>query len=139
MIKAVIFDCYGVMLDIFNNTKEPRMIAFVHSLRATYKTGMVSNVSGRASLDAKFADGELDELFDAVIPSGDVGVEKPDPEIFRLAAERLGVAAEECLFIDDISEYVAAAQAVGMQGVHHVDPEVTIATVTTVLGGAHER
>ncbi|MCT2585392.1 HAD-IA family hydrolase [Actinophytocola gossypii] len=51
-----------------------------------------------------------------------VGFAKPDPRIYRAAAELAGVAVERCLFVDDSAENVAAAGALGMTGHHHVDP-----------------
>jgi putative hydrolase of the HAD superfamily len=52
---------------------------------------------------------------------------KPDPAIFRHALDLIGLPAAECVFIDDIEHNVAAAEALGMVGLHHTDPAVTIA------------
>jgi HAD superfamily hydrolase (TIGR01509 family) len=54
------------------------------------------------------------QLFQDVVVSGECGLIKPDPEIFRLALNRFGVPAERCLFIDDSPMNVAAARSVGM-------------------------
>jgi epoxide hydrolase-like predicted phosphatase len=62
-----------------------------------------------------------DALFDAVVISGEVGLRKPEPEIYRLTAERLGLGPEECVFVDDLAPNVRGAAAVGMVGVHYVD------------------
>lgn len=59
----------------------------------------------------------LDELFHCVIDSSEVGVRKPDPRIFELALEQLGVPAARAVFLDDYAGNVAAARRVGMQGV----------------------
>lgn len=59
----------------------------------------------------------LDELFDDVIDSSAVGLRKPDPRIYQLALERLGVAAEDAVFIDDAPGNVEGARAVGMKAV----------------------
>jgi putative hydrolase of the HAD superfamily len=56
--------------------------------------------------------------FDDVISSADVGLAKPDHAIYRLAAERLGLPVEECLFIDDTERNVVAAREVGMAAIH---------------------
>jgi putative hydrolase of the HAD superfamily len=63
--------------------------------------------------------------FEAVVFSSDVGLLKPDPAIFQVALERLAVAPQNALFVDDIEEYVAAAEALGLAGVVHVDPQHT--------------
>ena len=122
MIKAVLFDCFGVVLDIMRNTRHPDTIALLGDLKGKYKLAMVSNVSSRRSLDDRFLPGELDELFDVVVASGDVGFEKPSPHIFTMTAEKLQVNPEECIFIDDIETFCRAAEAVGMQSFHFTTP-----------------
>jgi putative hydrolase of the HAD superfamily len=60
----------------------------------------------------------VDELFEIVVDSSDVGMRKPDARIYLLTCERLGVAPEACVFVDDNAENVAAARALGMETVH---------------------
>jgi putative hydrolase of the HAD superfamily len=64
------------------------------------------------------------EWFDVVVDSSDVGVRKPDPAIYRLTADRLGVAPAACVFIDDHPGNVAGAERVGMKGLRVVDDDV---------------
>ena len=59
--------------------------------------------------------------------SGDVGLHKPQPEIYELGAERIGVPPAACVFVDDLRENVAGAEAVGMTAILHRDPATTIA------------
>lgn len=59
----------------------------------------------------------LDELFDHVIDSSEVGVRKPDPRIFLLAVERMGVEPSRSLFIDDYDGNVIGARAVGLEAI----------------------
>ncbi len=73
------------------------------------------------------------ELFDVVVDSSDVRIRKPDPRIYALTAERLGVAPGEAVFLDDHPGNVAAARAVGMAGVHVVDPMVAIDELRALL------
>ncbi len=134
MIKAVIFDCFGVLVDVISNRQYDEVIKYVAHLRRHYKTAMVSNVSGRATLDRLFDDGQLDELFDLVVPSGDVGYEKPQAEIFQLTAEKLGVKPKECLFIDDIQRFCDAAADVGMQTVTFYDRHASLGDIKKALG-----
>ena len=61
--------------------------------------------------------------FDDIIISGKVGLVKPDPAIFRLLLDKIGRAAEECIFIDDSSANVAAAQRLGFAAIHFRSPE----------------
>jgi len=126
MIKAIIFDCFGVVLDVMRNTRNEPVIELIRSLRPKYQVGMLSNVRGRRSLDERFQDGELDVLFDVVVASGDIGFEKPDPEIYTMTAAKLGVSPEECLFVDDIPEFCIAAESVGMKSFRFVSSEQSL-------------
>ena len=74
------------------------------------------------------------DLFDATVISGDVGLHKPQPEIYRLACERLGVGRRSAVFVDDLRENVAGAEAVGMAAVLHRDSAATIAELERLLG-----
>jgi putative hydrolase of the HAD superfamily len=74
------------------------------------------------------------ELFDAAVISGEVGLRKPEPEIYRLAAARLGVPPNRCVFVDDLAPNVRGAVAVGMVGVHHIDTETTAAELEALFG-----
>jgi HAD superfamily hydrolase (TIGR01509 family) len=83
---------------------------------AGFKLGVVSNSEGRVheALDAA----GLRSYFDIVVDSGLVGVEKPDPRIFRLALKQLGVAPDEALYIGDLYDVdVLGARAAGIEAV----------------------
>lgn len=82
-------------------------------LKPKYKIGFLSNVA-RGGINDKIP-GHLLELFDTIVVSAEVGLAKPDPEIFELTADRLGVAPAGCLFVDDNEPYLAGAQSVGMK------------------------
>ena len=107
------------------------MIAAVRNLRkAGVKTGLVSNSWSTAHYDRAL----LDELFDAVLISGDLGMHKPEPEIYRLAAERVGTAPGACVFVDDLRENCEGAEALGMTAIRHREPEQTIARLSELTG-----
>ncbi len=76
----------------------------------------------------------MEQLFDHVVISGQVGLRKPDPEVFRLVADRLGVPPDRCVFVDDLASNIAAAEAVGMDGVLHEEAAKTIAELERALG-----
>lgn len=110
---------------------EPEMVEAVRQLRGSgLKAGLLSNSWSTDHYDRKL----LAELFDAVVLSADVGMHKPQPEIYRLAAERLGVAPEECLFVDDLRENCEGAEAVGMTAIWHRSPRETIARLSELTG-----
>ena len=96
--------------------RNQQVIDLLKSLRPRYKTAVLSNVPKRG-LEERFTAEELRDWFDVTVASSDVGVMKPDPEVYRLTAERLGVAPEECVFIDDREVYAEGARAVGMKAI----------------------
>jgi putative hydrolase of the HAD superfamily len=107
------------------------MLAAVRRARAAgVRTGLISNSMGGASYDRTL----FAELFDGVVISGDVGLHKPQPEIFLLGAERAGVAPEECVFVDDLRENCDGAEAVGMTAVLHRGAERTLPELERLLG-----
>ena len=63
----------------------------------------------------------VDELFEVVVDSSEVGMRKPDPRIYRLTCERLGVAPTASVFVDDNRDNLEAARAVGIEAVHFGD------------------
>ncbi len=102
-------------------TIDPAMVALVRDVRASgVRTALVSNSWGN-----DYPRDDWDSLFDAVLISGEVGLRKPEPGIYLLAAERLGVPPTQCVFVDDLPPNVRGAVALGMVGVHHVDPATT--------------
>ena len=90
--------------------------AFAHATRGKYKLGLLSNDVSHwnAYLRQRFA---LNPLMDAITVSGDIGIAKPNPQIFAHMAEKLGVPPSACLLVDDAPYNVLAAQAAGMQSV----------------------
>lgn len=74
------------------------------------------------------------DVFDEVVISGEVGLRKPEPEIYRLAAERLGVPPSQCVFVDDLTPNVRGAVAVGMIGVLHRDVPATVGELEAIFG-----
>jgi putative hydrolase of the HAD superfamily len=109
------------------------MLDLVRSLRqAGLRTALLSNSWGNDDYPRHL----FPELFDVVVISSEVGMRKPEERIFRHAASLLGLAPEECIFIDDVQANVAAAEAIGLVALHHREPEPTIARLTELLGPA---
>lgn len=94
-----------------------KMIEAVKRVRASgIPTGLISNSWGTGIYERAPL-----EIFDATVISGDVGLHKPDPAIYELGAERLGLTPSDCVFVDDLRENIAGAEAVGMRGILHRD------------------
>ena len=95
-------------------------LAFALNLakRPFLRVGVISNTN---QIHADWLHQHVPELsrFHDVILSNEVGLLKPDPAIYQLSLERLGVGAETAVFIDDLAENTAAAEATGMAAIHH--------------------
>ena len=96
------------------------------------RTGLVSNSMG----EGRYGRATFPELFDGVVISGEEGVHKPQREIFVLGAERVGLRPEECVFVDDLRENCAGAEAVGMTAVLHRGADSTLPRLEELLGVA---
>ena len=117
------------------------MIGYMRELRSRgYRMALLTNNvrEWEPLWRAKLPD--VDEVFEVVVDSAFVGMRKPDPEIYLLTLERLGgMAAEECLFVDDVDVNCEAARSLGMAAVHFRDSEQAISEMEAVLGEAAQK
>ena len=91
------------------------LLDYILELHKHYKTGILSATG--ANFWRYFDAADLRARFNDVLLSYQVHLTKPNPAIFRLAAQRLGVKTDECVFVDDIPANIAAAENVGMRGI----------------------
>jgi putative hydrolase of the HAD superfamily len=91
-------------------------IDLIRRLRPKYKTGVLSNADN--TLIDRLRNLGVADLFDDIVCSADVGMAKPEPRLYALAAERLGLPPAECVFVDDLERNIDAARDAGMHGVH---------------------
>ena len=124
----------GLVDRMFGSLREDEeMLAAVRRARAAgIRTGLVSNSMGAGRYDRS----TFGELFDGVVISGEVGLHKPQPEIFLLGAERAGVEPQACVFVDDLRENCDGAESVGMTAVLHRGAETTLTELERLLGVA---
>jgi putative hydrolase of the HAD superfamily len=109
---------------------DEEMLAAVRRARAAgIRTGLVSNSMGAGRYDRS----AFPELFDGVVISGEVGMHKPQPEIFLLGAERAGVEPGDCVFVDDLRQNCEGAEAVGMTAILHRGAERTLPELERLL------
>jgi epoxide hydrolase-like predicted phosphatase len=110
---------------------DEEMVGLVRSARAAgLKTALLSNSWSVGHYDREM----LSELFDVAVISGEVGLHKPQPEIYALTVERLGVEAAACVFIDDLRENCEGAEAAGMQALRHRTAAETIPKLEEMTG-----
>jgi putative hydrolase of the HAD superfamily len=121
----------GLLARMFaGQTLDDAMLELFRQLKADgVLTGLLSNSWGVGYPRELFPD-----LFDAVVISGEVGMRKPEPRIFLHAAELLGLAPQECVFIDDIQANITAAEEIGFTGVLHSAADDTAHQVADLLG-----
>jgi epoxide hydrolase-like predicted phosphatase len=108
------------------------LVVYIRSLRPRYRTALLSNawddLRGYLTDHWRIAD-----AFDELVISAEVGVTKPEPRIYRLALERLGVAPGEAVFVDDFKENVDAARALGIHTIHFRDRQQALAELEGML------
>lgn len=105
---------------------------FCAALRPRYRTALLSNSADGARREEQRRYG-FEQLVDLIIYSHEVGLAKPDPAIYRLTEQRLGVRPGEIVFVDNHEPHVRAAEACGWRGVVHLDTPRTIEAVRALL------
>jgi putative hydrolase of the HAD superfamily len=130
--KLGIEDREGIVDRLFAGMRpdEPMVEAVRRAKAAGVRTGLVSNSIGEGRYDRS----TFPHLFDGVVISAEEGMHKPQPEIFELGAERVGLPPSECVFVDDLRENCTGAEAVGMTAVLHRGAEGTITRLEELLG-----
>jgi putative hydrolase of the HAD superfamily len=110
---------------------ENGMLDLIRALRqAGLRTALLSNSWGNDDYPRDL----FPDLFDVVVISAEVRMRKPEERIFRHTAALLGLELAECVFIDDVAANIAAAEAIGLIGVHHREPGPTALRLTELLG-----
>ncbi|HEY7141226.1 MAG TPA: HAD family phosphatase [Methylomirabilota bacterium] len=108
-------------------------VLLARRLRPAYRTAILSNAD--ESLRIRLRELGIHDLFDTVVSSAEEGVAKPDAEIYRRAAGRIGLPPESCVFVDDYDANVRAAEALGMKGiVYRVDRGQDLAALLAEVG-----
>jgi HAD superfamily hydrolase (TIGR01509 family) len=99
-----------------NAKLDKEVVAIADSLRKDYSIALLSNAPS-AFIRALFAEHDLERLFHQIVISSEVGMVKPNADIFELTLQRLGIVASQAIFIDDNEEHVRAARGVGIKSV----------------------
>jgi putative hydrolase of the HAD superfamily len=123
----------GLVRKVFSGlTLEEEMFEAVGKARTGgLKTALLSNSWGVELYPRE----RINEVFDVVVISGEVGLRKPDPEIFEFTLDKLGVPAERCVFVDDHPGHLKTAKELGMTTVLHRTPRETLAELEELLYG----
>ena len=107
------------------------ILEYLRSLRPRYVTGLISNAWSdmREYLIRK----KIDDAFEHLTISAEVGVAKPETKIYHLALEQAQVKAGEAVFVDDVLANIEACEAVGMKGIHFKDPHASMEQLKKLL------
>ena len=122
------------ILEGLHGTLRPTMVEALRRCSDRLRTGMLTN--NITPIDSQpFSDAVLEVvgLFDEVIQSSVEGCRKPEPRIYEIACERLGVEPVACVFLDDLGINLKPARSMGMTTIKVVDPEEAIAELETVV------
>ena len=111
---------------------DDELVEYIRQLHHHYKTGIISNAMDDTRSLA-LTEWGFDGVFDSMVFSASAGVMKPDPHIYQLALQDLGVEPEAAVFIDDFIENVRGAEAVGMHGIHFRSPDQVKAELEALL------
>jgi epoxide hydrolase-like predicted phosphatase len=114
---------------------DTKLCRYAASLRPRYSTAILSNAIEGARREEQARYG-FEQLVDVVIYSYEVGLIKPDPRVYRLLCDRLGVLPSELVFLDDVPENVDAARDLGIHALLHEDTAESIKAVNALLAGS---
>jgi epoxide hydrolase-like predicted phosphatase len=127
---------FTLILDEFfgQDQLDKELMGYVRGLHQRYKTALLSNAWDdlRQVIAEKW---HFEDVFDAIIISAEVGVAKPDPRIFQLTLDRLGVNASQAIFVDDMAVNIEAARFIGMNAIQFLTAAQVKRDIEQLLDG----
>jgi len=129
------------VLPRLNGELRPRMVAALKACKARFKVGCITNnvvsMHSPGQDEGQKAAGAMAQvmpLFDAIIESSKAGVRKPDPKIYLMMCDLLGVKPEACVYLDDLGINCKPAAGLGMKAIKVVDVDQTLAELSVATG-----
>jgi len=124
--------------DEYLGTLNIELATYFAALRPRYQTAIISNsfVGAREKEQEHYG---FSDICDLIVYSHEVGIKKPNPRIFELACERLGIEPSEMVFLDDFEEAVKTARQLGIHGIIFRDNAQAIADIEALLMVDHEK
>jgi len=138
--KAFGYDLPGRdVIPLLSGDVRPEMVEALRRIKTRFKTGCITNnVPSMQAIGADRPDNlyrrEIVEMFDEMIESSKLGIRKPDPRIYALMCEKLTVAPEECVYLDDLGGNLKPARAMGMITIKVDSGPQAIAELEAVTG-----
>jgi FMN phosphatase YigB (HAD superfamily) len=116
MIKAIVFDCFGVLVNLDTGRPDESVFEYIRALKPRYAVAMLSNAA--AGGPQRYIPAPLLEVFDGhVYVSGEIGHEKPAEAAFQYVADKLGVQFSEMVFVDDLARFTVPAREYGINAI----------------------
>jgi len=112
------------------------LVDYIRSLKRNYRTGLLSNAFTNLRQVMRET-WHIDDAFDAIVISAEEGLIKPDPRIYQVALDRLGVKPREAVFIDDMFQNVEGARRMDMYAIHFLSPEQARREVSILINEDH--
>ena len=118
----------------------PEMIEALRRITTRFKTGCITNnmpadaAGGGTAAHRSIYAREIMEMFDVVIESSKIGIRKPDPRIYQMMCEKLGVQPDACVYLDDLGGNLKPARAMGMTTIKVVSGPQAITELETATG-----
>ena len=129
------------VLNLLSGTLRPRMVEVLRECKKQFKVACITNNMkpidpNHDSVEKRqFTDtGGVMALFDLIVESSVEGVRKPEPQIYQIACNRLGVNPSQCVFLDDLGINLKPARAMGMKTIKVVDPDEAIRELSHYTG-----
>lgn len=126
------------VLPLLSGDLRPEMVEALRRVKRRFKTGCITNNLPANAIGSAGGRGlyiaEVMALFDHVIESAKIGLRKPDPRIYHMMAEALGVAPAACVYLDDLGVNLKPARAMGMTTIKVLDPAKAIAELEAATG-----
>ena len=133
------------VIALLSGTIRPQMVQALRVLRPRLKIGLITNnVATPGAENANLTPDPVGRdavlpLFHHVIESAKLGMRKPDPQIYLLMCEALGVAPAHCVFLDDLGVNLKPARMLGMHTIKVDDPDLALAQLQALVGFALDR
>jgi putative hydrolase of the HAD superfamily len=118
----------------------PEMSEALRRIKSRFKTGCITNnmpadaAGGGTAAHRSIYAREIMEMFDVVIESSKIGIRKPDPRIYQMMCEKLGVKPDACVYLDDLGGNLKPARAMGMTTIKVVSGPQAIAELEAATG-----
>ncbi len=114
------------------DTVDLELVSFLRGLRKTHKTGLISNAWD--DLRPWIVSQNFEDAFDHMTISAELGIAKPEARIYEFALEKLGVAASEAIFVDDVQKNIDGCETVGMHGILYRTTGQVIEEIRKTIG-----